>query len=322
MSANGLPLVSVVIPTHNRKKKVSRLIASLLASTYPLSKIEIIVLDDASTDGTCKEIRGTFTASNVKVIRCFQEKLVAECRNIGIENSEGEYVFFVDDDVVVDRTTISGLVKFMQRNEDVGVVGPIILYLNAPNVVWCAGIKINFWTTLGKFIGRNETIERFKYPITCNAVPTAFMVHRSVATKFRFNSKLFPIQYEEIDFCIRINRFGYKVVVVPCAIVWHERPTATFLRNPLRAYFDARNGLIGHKLWSVNYMQYVTSLMVNLAIPLLYLIVSMRFATNYTKTLKAILKGLTDGLRLSLMLDKPAIYNGSSSKNMQQFDTF
>jgi len=296
------------VPTHNRKKKVIRLIKSVQASTYPSSRVKIIVVDDASTDGTYKEIQKTFAMSNVKVVRCFEEKLTAECRNIGLEKSKGKYVFFIDDDVVVDRIAISKLVEFMQHNEKVGVAGPIILHWNAPKVIWSAGIKENFWTAGGKFIGQNKMEGQFESPVICDAVPTAFMVPRLVATKIRFNSKLFPIQFEEIDFCIRVNRSGYKTVVVPWARVWHERPTATFLRNPLRTYFDVRNRLIGHKLWSVNRVQCVTSRMFALVRPLLYFIVSIGFTTDYIKTLKAILTGLADGLRLSLGPDDSAAW--------------
>jgi len=277
-----------------------------------VNRIETIVVDDASTDGTYEEIQETFSENNVKIIRCHEEKLVAECRNIGLENSKGEYVFFIDDDVVVDQSAISELVKFMQRNEHVGVAGPIILYLNTPNIIWSAGIKENLWTTLGKFIGQNEIDGRFNHPIMCDAIPTAFMVRKSIAIEIRFNSKLFPIQFEEIDFCIRYNRAGYTITVVPWARVWHERPTATFLRNPLRTYFDVRNRFLRHKLWSVNSMQYICSGMFALFIPLIYVIISIKFSTDYTKTLTAILKGLKDGLILSLTLEKSAAYKGKS----------
>ena len=307
MSSNGLHFVSVVIPTYNRKKKVIRLIKSVLASTYK-SRFEIIVVDDASTDGTYKEIQETFSENNVKIIRCHEEKLVAECRNIGLENSKGEFVFFIDDDVVVDQTTLSELVSFMQHNEKVGVAGPIVLYLNMPNVIWSAGIKENLWTTLGKFIGQNEIYGKFKHPIICDAIPTAFMVRRSIAIKLRFNSILFPIQFEEIDFCIRVNRAGYKITVIPWARVWHERPTATFLRSSLRTYFDVRNRFIRHKLWSINRTQYICSGFFSLFIPFIYIIISIKFSTDYTKTLKAILRGLKDGLYLSLKLKKSAAY--------------
>jgi len=305
-----VPLISIVIPTHNRKKKVIRLIKSILASAYPLDKMEIIVVDDASTDGTYEEIQKVFSIPHIKIIRCTTEKLVAECRNIGLENSRGEYIFFIDDDIVIDRMTIPKLIEFMQQHKSVGVAGPLILYLNKPNIVWSAGIMENLWTTLGKFIGRNEREEKFKNPIICDAIPSIFVVCRSIAIKFRFNSKLFPIQFEEIDFCIRIKRSGYRIVVIPWAKAWHERPSASFLRSPLRTYFEVRNRFIRQKLWSISYIQYIVSEIFALIISLSYAIISIKFSTNYMETLKCIIKGIKDGLRVALTLDKPPVYKG------------
>jgi len=79
-----LPLVSIVIPTHNRKEKLTRPINSILQSNYPKDKLETIVVDDASTDGTYEEIRAKFH-SGVKIIRNEREMLPAASRNIGIK---------------------------------------------------------------------------------------------------------------------------------------------------------------------------------------------------------------------------------------------
>lgn len=310
ISATNLPLVTVVIPTCNRKSKLSRLIESVLATTYPLNKVEVIVVDDASTDGTCAEIEGAFAVSNVKVIGCQEKKQVSECRNIGTKKSKGEYIFFVDDDVILSRTAISELVVFMQSNKNVGVAGPMILQFNRPNLIWCAGIKENYWTTLGKFIGQNEPDGQFTDPVICDAVPTAFMAPKRIAVDTPFDSTLFPIQFEEIDFCVRIKRSGYKVVVLPWIKIWHDHQSATFLRDPTRTYFVVRNRFIRHKLWSTNRWQYVTSGIFALLISLTYIIISTKHATNLIKTVNAIFRGLIDGLRLSLTLNIPDIYRG------------
>lgn len=58
------PLISVVIPTYNRKEKLIRLLGSILRSDYPDNKIEIIVVDDASIDGTYKEVRRRFVSTS------------------------------------------------------------------------------------------------------------------------------------------------------------------------------------------------------------------------------------------------------------------
>jgi glycosyltransferase involved in cell wall biosynthesis len=60
----NFPLVSVVIPTHNRKEKLIRLIKSIFRSDFPKNRLEVIVVDDFSSDGTSKGVKKLFP--NVK----------------------------------------------------------------------------------------------------------------------------------------------------------------------------------------------------------------------------------------------------------------
>ena len=187
------PLVSIVIPTHNRKEKLTRLIRSILESDYPKDKLEIIVVDDGSTDGTYEYIKKQFP--QVRVIRNEEEKLLAESRNIGVRASHGKYIFIIDDDNIVDKNTIRELVEFMKKNPEVGVVGPIMYFLSDPKRIWCAGVKRNYWTTITELIGFNTRDNgQFREPYESEDFPNAFMVRREVFEKVSlFDSKLFPI---------------------------------------------------------------------------------------------------------------------------------
>src|SRR5712692_4390256 len=86
---SNVPLVSVVIPTHNRKSAVTRCVESVLRSSYP--RIEVIVVDDASTDGTFHHLSALFPS--VGLIRLEREQMVSGSRNAGCKNAKGEFVF-------------------------------------------------------------------------------------------------------------------------------------------------------------------------------------------------------------------------------------
>lgn len=89
------PRVSVVIPTHNRARLLSRAIQSVLNQTY--EDFEIIVVDDASSDETGVMIKH-FSDHRIKYIRHADNKGGAASRNTGINNSQGSYIGFLDDD--------------------------------------------------------------------------------------------------------------------------------------------------------------------------------------------------------------------------------
>lgn len=88
-------LVSVVIPVHNRENTIKRAIGSVLCQTY--SNLEVIIVDDASTDNTIKIIN-EYNDNRIKLV-CQNERGGAnKARNIGIAKSEGEYIAFQDSD--------------------------------------------------------------------------------------------------------------------------------------------------------------------------------------------------------------------------------
>src|SRR5690349_1884906 len=117
------PLVSIVIPTYNRKKSTERLIKSLLKSTY--DNLEIIVIDDASKDDTLVYLKSKFRNNKkIKIFRNEKNLFAAASKNEGQKRTKGKFIMFIDDDNVVDREMISELVKAFEKFSEVGEVAP------------------------------------------------------------------------------------------------------------------------------------------------------------------------------------------------------
>ncbi|HZP12811.1 MAG TPA: glycosyltransferase family 2 protein [Nevskiaceae bacterium] len=89
------PLVSVIIPTHNRAPLLSAAIESVLAQSY--EKLELIVVDDASTDHTPDVVHG-FKDPRLQYLRMPQNRRAAAARNAGIAKAKGSLIAFNDDD--------------------------------------------------------------------------------------------------------------------------------------------------------------------------------------------------------------------------------
>ncbi len=120
---NGLPFVSVIIPTYNRRAFIEFALESLFRQTYPKERMEIIVIDDGSTDNTheiLKEYAG-------KIIYIYQKnKGVASARNKGISMAKGEIITFLDADDEWHETRIVKIVnKFIERPNIGAVYHPI-----------------------------------------------------------------------------------------------------------------------------------------------------------------------------------------------------
>ena len=96
MSTENQPLISVIIPTHNRAQLLKRAVDSVLEQTW--HNLEIIIVDDASDDTTQEVIAKFEKEYPVKNIRNLLSKGAAKSRNIAIDNASGEYVAGLDDD--------------------------------------------------------------------------------------------------------------------------------------------------------------------------------------------------------------------------------
>lgn len=113
-------LVTAIITTHNRKSLVIRAISSILHQTY--NNIEIIVVDDASTDGTRNLVEETFKNRSFTYIFIKNSRGGNYARNIGIKNAHGKYVAFLDDDDEWLEKKIEKQVDFLEKHVDYACV--------------------------------------------------------------------------------------------------------------------------------------------------------------------------------------------------------
>lgn len=306
------PLVSVVIPTHNREEKLIRLINSILQSDYPKDKTEIIVVDDVSTDGTYKGVREDFP--EVRIIRNEVELLLAESRNVGLKNAKGNHIFLIDDDNIIAPNTITELIKTITNdtNPPIGVVAPIMYYLKQPNRVWCAGIKRSMVTSLTKYIGRDEIDSGvFKRLIESKDFPNSFLVKKEVIKiTGLFDEKTFPIHYDEADFGERVRKASYKVVCNPRAKVWHDitlpegvngKARLFHCHSEFRAYYCGRNRILFHRKYSKWWQFLIFILIFNWLFTLYYLKIilldSGKPFEERVKIAKSYLKGSIEGVK-------------------------
>lgn len=116
-----MPKVSVVIPTHNRATLLDRAVASVLTQTF--ADFEILIVDDASTDGTRDRVLEIADA-RVRYWRHDRNRGVSEARNTGLSHASGDFVAFLDDDDEWFPAKLSlQMERFEQANPSVGLVG-------------------------------------------------------------------------------------------------------------------------------------------------------------------------------------------------------
>ncbi len=117
-------IVTVVIPTYNRKEMLKETLNSLFNQTYPKDKYEIIVCDGGSIDGTEDIVKELIEISPC-VLRYLKEENrgVSSARNLGIANAAADIIGFTDDDCVVSNTWIENAVPYFNNKIVGGVMG-------------------------------------------------------------------------------------------------------------------------------------------------------------------------------------------------------
>ncbi len=118
---NSSPLVSVIITTYNRAELVGRAIESVLGQSYP--NLEVVVVDDGSTDGTAQALQRYESDPRVRIIRHPQNRGVTAAKNTGLDEVQGVYTTMVDSDDELLPEAIETLVGLLERlGQDYGMV--------------------------------------------------------------------------------------------------------------------------------------------------------------------------------------------------------
>jgi len=205
--------VSVVIPTFNRKESLIKAVRSLINLELNSHQLEIIVVDDGSTDGTVDSLSHHFP--NETTIRFIRQNNLgpATARNVGVDSSAGEVIFFMDDDCVADRYWICEALKEFS-DPLVGGVGGRIRY-QPPNGNWA-----NRCAASQDPSGPGQTFERdgsLHHLVTANAAvrKTAFIQVGGFDEEFRHAAQ------EDIELSLRLLKSGWKLVYCAESIVDH-----------------------------------------------------------------------------------------------------
>src|ERR1700733_8923703 len=114
-------IVSIIIPTRNRVAFLQQALASIQGQTY--TNWETIIVDDASTDGTCEWLRG-LRDSRVQIIHLEEHGERSAARNCGLARAKGEAVLFLDDDDCLEANALSRLSSELEKSpEAIACVG-------------------------------------------------------------------------------------------------------------------------------------------------------------------------------------------------------
>lgn len=235
---------SIVIPTHNRREKLANLITSI--KTLETKPYEIIVVDDASNDESEGFITNKFP--DVRYLRLVQEKWPGFTISYGIAKSSRNFVYIIDDDNVVDQSSVATLLKTFEKDKlgECGVIGPVTCYFKEKNKIMYAGASYNRVTSVPKFNYAGSDFSNLEKKrvedriIEVDGIPNAFMLRRDYAIAVGLIPQYIPAQGEDGYLIYSIKRkLRKKVLVCTDARIFHDyEETGRF--SDIRLYYTMR----------------------------------------------------------------------------------
>ena len=293
--AGSFPGVSVFIPTYNDAADLAPCLESLRALQYPRHRLEIVVWDNASDDGTAAMVEGKFREMSGE--GWLGLRLLHSERNHGpyvpynlVETSlapESDYTLGMDADVEVAPDVLTRLVA-AAKGERVAVVGARSVYFDRPESTAHGAGFVNRWSAR---YGEADPDE----PIDCDYVIGCcwLLTRRAFREVAGFDSRFF-INHWEVDYCLRLKQRDWRIRYEPRAVARHKiSPGGT--RSPERLYYLYRNKLL--MIRTSGYFRRPGLAAVMAAIGTATRIAADALIASSTRETAASLRGLWDGLR-------------------------
>ncbi|MEJ5198315.1 MAG: glycosyltransferase family 2 protein [Anaerolineae bacterium] len=236
--AHHMPDLSVIIVSWNVRELLRACLQSLESGVKRQESevLEIIVVDNASTDGSAAMVAAEFP--QVRLIANAENRGFTGGNNQGIAAARGRYILFLNPDTVVIGDALAQMMAYLEAHEDVGVVGPQLRYGDGRLQSSCRRFP-TLWsalfesTPLAWHWPNNPWARRYRMEDQVSStapgeeievdwlVGAALMTRRAVLDQVGGFDEGYFMYSEELDWCRRVKAAGWRIVYLPTAQIVH-----------------------------------------------------------------------------------------------------
>jgi len=257
--------ILIIIVTWNKKDYVLELLSSIRGLQYQQDALDIVVVDNASNDGTVEAIK---TAHPHVTLLCNEENLGGTGGfNTGLswafEQPEGQYdyLWLLDNDVLVHQNALQPLINILENNADVAAAGSTMMQLDYPWRINEIGSFVDLssgalalnrhfeeiptWMgedvqdLLKKDVDLSQLLSHCSPVVDVDYVAAASLLIRADVAKEAGIWKDYFIHFDDVEWCLRLRQMGHRVVASTRSLIWHLSAAAKVATWIL--YYDNRN---------------------------------------------------------------------------------
>lgn len=222
--------IALVILNFNGLPYVLECLQSLKQSTINNQQLTIIIVDNASTDESVREIQNLkckMQKSNAKFkIVLIQNKKnlgFAGGNNVGIRyalKNQFDYIGLLNPDTIVEKKFLKPLLQLIKSDKKIGIVSPVLKGKKRNKTVYALGAEFN------PILGRTKHIHLNKKPIKKAEQEMVsgccMLIKREVFEEIGLLDERFFLYFEDSDFCLRARKAGYRIYVEPKSVIFHK----------------------------------------------------------------------------------------------------
>lgn len=292
--------ISIILLNYNGVKDTKECINSIITNQENNKQFnyDIIVVDNNSSDNSIVELK---KIDYIKLIELKNNGGFAFGNNIGIKyalDNGADYIFLLNNDTIITKDCISKLYNEIKKHEDIGIIGARVMFYDNKNLINYYDGKINWFKGTATINGKSKIYkEKNKQFIYTNFMTGCCMlIRRKVLDKVGLLPEEYFMYYEDVDFCVQVQKAGYKLGVCLDSIIYHKESSSSGgAGSPFAIQWNTRNRLIFIKKYKcygilTKLFFYATRVLVMLKY----------FIKGQREQLKAIIIGINEGRKFKI----------------------
>lgn len=212
-------LVSIIIPVWNKLELTMQCLTAIAKNTE-YEDYEVIIIDNASSDGT-KDFLKTLDG-DIKIITNEENLGFAKASNQGAKIASGEYLVFLNNDTIPQKSWLTNLVKTIQSSKKIGIVGSKLFYPDDTIQHCGASMRYDkkFFRHQYKYLHKNHPLVNYKRKL--DAVTAAcFITPKSLFYNLNYFDEKYLNGCEDMDYCTSVRENGHEIIYEPKSELYH-----------------------------------------------------------------------------------------------------